>query len=381
MAIGRTNAGGGSGGLALKVIGSETQPSNPKYPTIWVKTDVPISGYEMSAVKWPSWGDMSTGFVYLTTATADSTTDNVINPFKKNALYVLSNLCWQNIGTPEAPVWAQKEAWLYNRVNEWVQLSSQNLPTTPPVYTYTGTSEFIEEDEGANWHLKLLTSGKLVFQAVNNAKEVEVFLVGGGGGGGSLKQAYSAGGGGGGGYVLSAEFSPVVSSEYMATIGAGGGSNANGGTTSIFELSAGGGAHGIADTVYGGGGAGGSGGGAGGGHGTAGGAGGTNGGNGGSTGDSGGKGAGVTTIPWGDESRYGRYAGGGGGGNNGKGSASGSEAPGAGGAGGGGRGANPYKDDAVAGTSNTGGGGGGTSGSYNAGAGGSGIIIIRNKRS
>lgn len=126
MAIGRTNAGGGSGGLALKVIGSETQPSNPKYPTIWVKTDVPIDSWELNSASQPSW-PASTGTVYFVSSTTVGGTpasgDKVLNPLKKNAIYLLPNMCWQDIGTADATVWAQREAWLYNRVNEWVKIA------------------------------------------------------------------------------------------------------------------------------------------------------------------------------------------------------------------------------------------------------------------
>lgn len=114
--------GGGSNGLALKVIGTPTQPSNPKYPTIWVQTSVPISAYEMGLVSSPTWG-MSPGFVYLTTQVCDYDDTVVINPFKKNFLFVKSNMCWQNLGAADAPQWRQMNAWLYAKNNEWVQIS------------------------------------------------------------------------------------------------------------------------------------------------------------------------------------------------------------------------------------------------------------------
>lgn len=244
---------------------------------------------------------------------------------------------------------------------------------TPPTYTYTGEASYVDEGDG-NWHLKLLTSGNLTFTNLGNAKELEVFLVGGGAGG-----TNSGGGGGnlcpggGGGYVNNGAFAPQKNIAYAAVIGAGAGSGADGtgGTTTIFELTANGGAG-----VNGG-----SGGGAGspssgGTGGDTGGAGGTNGGNGNPSAYGGGgwgTGAGVTTIPWGDETKYGRYAGGGGGGGGYE------DYGGAGGSGGGGKGGNS-NSNGTAGSVNTGGGGGGGGYGGNGGAGGSGIILIRNKR-
>lgn len=251
----------------------------------------------------------------------------------------------------------------------------------PPEYTYSGVSEFHDEGDGINWWMALKTSGVITLHKLNNAKAgVEVFLVGGGAGGTSTY------GGGGGGYVFSGEFMPEQGIGYQAIIGAGGEADSDGGRTSIFDFSVNGGSGKANEGKKYYGGAGGSGGGAGGWAGSSGATGGTNGGKGGNTSYSGvvyvgGAGGGVSTIPWEDEERYGRYAGGGGGGNGGLGAASGSIAGGAGGAGGGGRGSDALTsgNHGSEGEVNTGGGGGGK-GTYGPHKGGSGIILIRNKR-
>lgn len=238
----------------------------------------------------------------------------------------------------------------------------------PPEYTYTGVYKFHDEGDGINWWMELKTAGVLTFQKMNNAKDgIEVFMVGGGGGGGGLEGSGNSGGGGGG-YVLSFTFEPEQGKSYTANIGAGGISENNqvagaGGDTSIFGKIANGGkpSSGSTGAIGGDGGSGG---------GSTGSNGGTNGSDG--EGTTGGKGAGITTIPWGNEALYGRYAGGGGGGiwnaDGGKG--------GAGGGGDGGRNGVNGKAGGV----NTGGGGGGTGMNAYGGAGGSGIILIRNKR-
>jgi hypothetical protein len=47
--LGRTNTGGGGGGLNFRVIGGTTAPSNPKENDIWVNTDEKITSYTISA--------------------------------------------------------------------------------------------------------------------------------------------------------------------------------------------------------------------------------------------------------------------------------------------------------------------------------------------
>ncbi len=237
-------------------------------------------------------------------------------------------------------------------------------------FTYTGTYTWIE-DGGINFRLKFLTSG--VFTPKKNVK-IDVFLVGGGAGGGAAATG-GRGGGGGGRTLTHTSIELQANTAYTITVGAGGASNANGGTTSAFGYSISGG-NTPGNVVPGG--AGGSGGGAGGrdGYFLNGAPGGSNGSAGGSLEyDAGGAGQGTTTREFGETSTT-LYAGGGGGGayykNNGVG--------GAGGAGGGGKGGNSSNNGSN-GIANTGGGGGG-SGYTTAigGTGGSGIVVMRNKR-
>lgn len=237
-------------------------------------------------------------------------------------------------------------------------------------FTYTGTYSWID-DGGINFRLKFLTSG--VFTPKKNVK-IDVFLVGGGAGGGAAATG-GRGGGGGGRTLTHLSIELQANTAYTITVGAGGASNSNGGTTSAFGYAISGG-NTPGNVVPGG--AGGSGGGAGGrdGYFLNGAPGGSNGSAGGSLEyDSGGAGQGTTTREFGETSTT-LYAGGGGGGayykNNGVG--------GAGGAGGGGKGGNSSNNGSD-GTANTGGGGGG-SGYTTAigGTGGSGIVVMRNLR-
>ena len=237
-----------------------------------------------------------------------------------------------------------------------------------PAYTYTGSHQLID-DGNFNWRLKLLTSGTLTFSHLGSAESrgAQAFLVGGGGAG-----AYHSGGGGG--YTHTSRASLAAGTAYSVVVGAGGTADAGGvqgGTSSAFGLSA---AGGWAPASYDKGGSGGSGGG------NLRGIGGSDGGNGGGwDGDTGGngegRGQGTTTREFGEASAA-LYAGGGGGvkaDSNPPGGAPGGD----GGGGHGGWGAAPTAP--APGTPNT---GGGVGGNYDgpSGAGGCGIIVVRNSR-
>ena len=227
-----------------------------------------------------------------------------------------------------------------------------------PVYTYSGSAQLID-DGNFNWRLKLLTSGKLTFTHLGSAESngAQAFLVGGGGGG---WYGPSHGGGGGGGYTATSDVALAVGTEYSIVVGAGG-NQANGGDTKAMGVTASGGKRGGPAGFC----AGGSGGGYAGG----------NGGSDGSDGGPGGQGQGTTTREFGEASGA-LYAGGGGGGKADRNPPGG--APGGDGGGGhGGWGGAPTAP--APGTTNTGGGGGGNY-SGDPGAGGSGIVIIRNHR-
>lgn len=237
-------------------------------------------------------------------------------------------------------------------------------------FTYTGTYTWIE-DGGINFRLKFLTSG--VFTPKKNVK-IDVFLVGGGAGGGAAGTG-GRGGGGGGRTLTHLSIELQANTAYTITVGAGGASNANGGTTSAFGYAISGG-NTPGNAVPGG--AGGSGGGAGARddyeqNGKAGGSNGSN--DVSAVYDAGGAGQGTTTREF-SEVTGDQYGGGGGGGAYYKNGRTG----GAGGAGGGGNGGNSGNSGGN-GAASTGGGGGGSGYTTGiGGTGGSGIVVMRNKR-
>ncbi len=252
-----------------------------------------------------------------------------------------------------------------------------------PKFTYTGSYQLVDDGKSngrQNWRLKLLTSGTLKFSRLGSgAAGAQVFLVGAGGGGSSAN-ANERSGGGGGGYTATFDATLPLNQGLTVTIGAGS-AGARGGTSSLvcsaaaINLSAAGGYPGVSN------GAGGNGGSGGGGSNNANGSAGPGGSDGaggaiGSGGDAknGGQGQGVTTREFGEASGA-LYAGGGGGG---FGNSAAGRAGGSGGGGTGGGWSTPFSTNGVV---NTGGGAGGNGHATGAvAAGGSGIIIIRNRR-
>lgn len=224
-----------------------------------------------------------------------------------------------------------------------------------PVFTYTGDYEVVSDNDEpitssqGNWKIRFLTSGTLTFTDLRGAANgIDVFLVGAGGGCNTWDSNWGQHGGGSGFTTTARQVSISEGQPYEISIGAGGGLNAIGGTTSAFGAEALGGNPAIK---------------------TGGGTGGSNGGgynySGGSS--DGNPGQGTTTREFG-ESEGKLYAGGGAGGGSSLDKFSGGEG------GGGATGRN--------GETNTGGGAGGSASSspQSIQYGGSGIVIIRNAR-
>lgn len=73
MGWGTGNIGGSSGGLNFKVVGNP-QPANPKENTIWLNTDVDITGYYFQAEQ----PEMQPGEVWISTGKASQVAFNVL---------------------------------------------------------------------------------------------------------------------------------------------------------------------------------------------------------------------------------------------------------------------------------------------------------------
>lgn len=110
MAIGRTNAGGGSGGgLNFKVVGGTTAPTSPKKNTIWINTDEPITSWAFSTTE-PE--NPVEGMVWIITGTTSTVEFNAL---KKNSLQVYPLEAKQYVGG----AWVAKVAMTYQG-GEWI---------------------------------------------------------------------------------------------------------------------------------------------------------------------------------------------------------------------------------------------------------------------
>lgn len=101
--IGRTNAGGGGGGLNFKVVGGTVQPKAPKENTIWIDTDAEVTEWVFSASEPES---PEEGMVWIKTRFGSSVPFNAL---KKNRLHVYPISVWQYA----SGAWAEKTAMIY----------------------------------------------------------------------------------------------------------------------------------------------------------------------------------------------------------------------------------------------------------------------------
>lgn len=102
--IGRTNAGGGSGGgLNFKVVGGTSTPASPKENTIWVNTDAEISSWAFSATEPET---PAAGMVWITTGKSSTAPFNAL---KKNNITVYPISAKQYV----SGAWADKTAKIY----------------------------------------------------------------------------------------------------------------------------------------------------------------------------------------------------------------------------------------------------------------------------
>lgn len=132
--LGRTNTGGGGGGLNFKVI-PNPKPSTAKENTIWVNTDTPITSWIFSAEE-PSAAEA--GMVWISVGTSSSVEFNAL---KKNGIQVYPGYAKQfNGGT-----WANKDAKIYQG-GAWVELASLPTEYQEVAYIQTTGSQYITTD-------------------------------------------------------------------------------------------------------------------------------------------------------------------------------------------------------------------------------------------
>lgn len=305
---------GGNNQVLINVVGGLTQPENPKYGTIWIRTSTPINVWEVFPVT-PVW-DSGEGHVYIQNVPA--TDDNIPNFTALDYLRKPYGAIWLRLSGAMQRVngaWVRQDAWVW-RDNVWTQFSATR---NTPEFTYTGDYAIVDDSDKAisdfatwtgNWKIRFLTSGTLTFTNLNGAGNgIDVFLVGGGGGSGGIIGWYPQGGGGSGYTKTVKNITLAPNTAYAVAVGAGGKAGSTGGASKFGSVATANGGSGTSNTNGGNGGSGGVAGGANGG--TAPGIDGSDGKSG--ANGTGGKGQGTTTREFGETSGT-LYAGGGNGG-------------------------------------------------------------------
>jgi hypothetical protein len=112
MIINMTCGGGSADGLNVKIVASETQPSNPQENTIWISTGTPIHGWYFSATE-PS--GVLNGAVWIRTSSDSSV---AFNAAKNAVLMVYPQVCFQRINGAWVEVTAK--SYINNGWTDWI---------------------------------------------------------------------------------------------------------------------------------------------------------------------------------------------------------------------------------------------------------------------
>lgn len=161
--IGKTNAGGAGGGLALKVVGGAVQPASPVNNTIWIETDTEITGYTISAAEPES---PATGAVWIKTAVIS---DPAINLDKRNTILLYPDTAQQYTGAE----WEGKPAHIFAD-GEWREIWNGYYYKSGEVYeAVTGGYETTTSDNTSGNNNALLTfnSNNMVLTASNTGTQ------------------------------------------------------------------------------------------------------------------------------------------------------------------------------------------------------------------
>ena len=121
MSKGFIAGGSGANPLNFKVVGGLEEPTNPKDQTLWIKTDVKITGYYYT---WVAPNAPEEGFVWINTWIKSP---QAFNALKKNALMVYPNYCKQYIGGE----WVSKEIFV-SFGSEWISTTRYLLTAGNP---------------------------------------------------------------------------------------------------------------------------------------------------------------------------------------------------------------------------------------------------------
>lgn len=176
MGWGTGNLGGGGTSLNFKVVGGLTQPANPQENTIWVKTDVKITSWEVSG-DVPSYP--AEGMVWIASGVSGHVEINVL---KKNAIQIFPSYVKQYVGG----IWAQLESLIYQG-GEWIDLIilfydngqfDESIPRSEKKTPTTATIVYGDEDITLSTVAGKPSEVYVVFGPVNLGATSKVILEG-----------------------------------------------------------------------------------------------------------------------------------------------------------------------------------------------------------
>ena len=155
----------GGAGLNFKIVGGTAQPASPKENTIWVNTDLEITG----------WGFDTEPAEYLTTGGVwikTSTNGNVeFNALKKNGICIYPQSCMQWDGTK----YLSKDVKVYKN-GEWLALKIWFLQGGEPYRDATGGWAVIDTPNGAHQPATIDGDGITFLTTSNTYREIATVL-------------------------------------------------------------------------------------------------------------------------------------------------------------------------------------------------------------
>lgn len=155
----------GGAGLNFKIVGGTTQPASPKENTIWVNTDLEITGWGFGTEPADY---LTTGGVWIKT----STNGNVeFNALKKNGICIYPQSCMQWDGTK----YVSKDVKVYKN-GQWLALKIWFLQGGEPYRDATGGWAVIDAPNGAHQPATIDGDGITFLTTSNTYREIATVL-------------------------------------------------------------------------------------------------------------------------------------------------------------------------------------------------------------
>lgn len=192
--------------LNFNIVGGSSQPLNPTPNMIWVETETAINGYSFS-IEEPT--NPSNGLIWIVTGTNNLHSFSVI---KNNSIIVYPSSALQYVNNN----WEVKTSYIYQN-SAWDLFSGSVLPQINCTGVEGIDYVYAEDTENSHFEMAILNTCDISFQF---SVPIDIFLVGGGSSGGKGSPDTSGGRGGNGGEtILIRNFKPVTSQTYPMIIG------------------------------------------------------------------------------------------------------------------------------------------------------------------